>query len=257
MTKLKIDINFNSSCILTVKDTTGYGGDGFTDLTLIPLEIPAEPSTPNYSMTNGYFINAILYHRYNGAPQLINTNEQPLLITNPAEVYANNFTAKSYTLKKDGVYSFRRLFIISKDYYLANSESITTKVFYYDATTTKYFKVDSKVTTEVELYDVVNETNLTTTGAVVSYKFISTCYLNRCLYLLQNKVLNSGYSECNSEADIYRKQRDYILMTLNVIKYLKEDGHLTEVQKTIELSDSCGMICKQIGKQTNNDCGCG
>lgn len=252
MTKLKIDITFNSSCMLAVKDVTGFEEEGF-------LPEDAEPILGSYKLSDGYFLNAVIYNRYNCNSTIVNSGEN-LTYFKPEDVdpvYTNNFTQDIYHLKKDGVYTFKRLFIISKAYYLANIDSFTNTVIYFDPEESKFIKVGSPDNTVLTLKEVVSQININTTGLVTVYKFISTCYLNKCLYLLQSQILEKGLDSCNTGSDTYKKQRDYILMTLNVIDYLKQDGHLTEVQRVIESSNSCGLICKEIGDNSNTDCGCG
>lgn len=255
MTKLKIDITFNSSCQLSATDITGFKSGSNTDGFILENATPSAEG--DYKISNGYFINAIFYHQYIGSATLLDSNEPYEHITtgNVSPTYSNNFLTKNYTLKKDGVYSFKRVFIISKAFYLANIISITKDVIYYDPVEDDFVSVVDGVTTVINKKSAINAISAETTGSIIAYKFISTCYLNKCRYLLESAGLNRGLDYCGD--DQYKAQRDYILMTINVIRYLKEAGHLTEVQKVIELSNCCGLICKEIGDANDNDCGCG
>jgi len=251
MTKLKININFNSNCILSIQDTTGFGGaNGFV------IESGTPTLEGDYKLSNGVFIDTVIYNPYNRDTQILNPLEEVISLTTSEvkPVYADNFETKYYTLAKDGVYTFKRAFVITKAYYLANIGNITKTAYYYDPETGFYYNSANEV---VELKDLVLLMGNDTTGSITSYKFISTCYLNKCLFKLQTEILSKGLEACNGKGDIYKKQRDYIVMTLNVINYLKEDGHLNEVQKVIESSNSCGLICKQINGNNGSDCGCG
>src|SRR5215217_1471132 len=139
MTKLKININFNSNRILSIQDTTGFGGsEGFF------LESSSPTGEGNYKLSNGYFVNLVVYHRYNTNSVIVNPNDLPYYIESAdvSTTYANNFSTYNYTLAKDGVYSFKRIFVISKAYYLANINTITKEIVYYDPDLNKFINPD-------------------------------------------------------------------------------------------------------------------
>lgn len=252
MTKLSIDIKFNSNCILSVKDTTGFNGaNGFSNITGTPSDEGV------YKLSDGYFINAVIYNRYNKDADYVNKDDEfeHILASQVKPNYADNFETKNYKLGSDGVYTFKRIFVISKEYYLANQGTFTKTVLYYDSDDEKFYEVIDNTPEEITLEDVVKNISGVYTGTFISYTFVSTCNLNRCLYLLQKDKLSNGIAGCKSYK--HSSEIDYIYMTLNVIKYLKDDGYLTEVQRIIENNDCCNLVCNYISKKTNNDCGCG
>ena len=181
MTKLKVSINFNSNCILSVKDTTGFGGaEGF-------LTQSSSPTLEgNYKLTDGYFINAVMFHKYNTDIQYTNqTDEMEHILSNDVKpVYADNFVTTNYKLPADGVYTFKRIFVISKEYYNANYPEITKAVIYYDSDEDKFFTIEGGEPVEITKAEVVNNVDTSYTGSSITYKFVSTCNLKRSRSLL-------------------------------------------------------------------------
>lgn len=259
MAKIKTNINFSNSCILSLTDTTGFKSvsnlDGFV------AEDGTYDDFNDYKVSDGYFINLLIYHKYYGDPKLLNPNDLYFHINSidVKPVYADNFSTNNYTLTKDGVYTFKRVFVITKQFYEDNLDTgrfDDKEVIYYDPDLGAFYEVTEGTPDEITITDVANKFSNKHAGSVAQYKFVSTCYLNKCLYLIQKSIIDANMAACASEFKDLLTKRDLIHMTLQVIKYLKDDGHLDEVQRVIEGLDTCGMICESISKKNNTDCGC-
>jgi len=255
MVKIKTTIDFNSNCILSVDEATGFKSTenpfGFT--------LAADAATgDNYHITDGYFIDVIISHKYKCDPVVIPVTLVPELIISPSLTYVDNFNTVSYKLPKDGVYSFKRMFIISKNLYEYRQGGFGGKqVIYYDSAVAKYYIVsDNNEISEIGFNDVALLYSSSQSGAVGTSKFVSTCYLNRCLYLLQKEVIEKNVVCYTKSYDDVLAKRDFIDMTISVIKYLKDDNYLTEIQRLLEAVNTCGLICKSVGTKNKQDCGC-
>lgn len=254
MSKIKADLNFTSDCVLTIKDTSGFRSDSNPDGFLRPEDVVT--TVNDFKLTDGYFVNVILYNKYVGEPYVMNAKESITKIVDVQTEYQENFTDRTYHLEKDGVYTVKRLFVISKEYYLTNigSPLFTGKeVIYFDEEDYYYYRVTTNGLEKLTAVQLGLEFSSINVGLLNTYKFVSTCNLNRCNYLLQKKFIETR-SECDTSSSI-SKERDLIFMTLMVIAYLKDAGQLSEVQKLIESIDVCGLVCRKLSSK-ENDCGC-
>jgi len=228
-TKTTINIGSDDCTIITVTDISG-----FYDSVNNPTGFLQENSSPiagSYKLTDGYFLDIVLYNKYGVAPTLVNTTENFVKITTVDPVYTNNFIPTVYKLPQDGSYSLIRLFLISDVFYNANKTSglFTGKsIYYFDGD--KIYRVNNGVSTSVTIYELVASDLTNVTGAATTTTFVFICYLNQCYYKLSMSLLPTALS-CNT--DIYDKvksQRDFVFITLEVIKYLVGQPYPFQVQ---------------------------
>lgn len=257
---LNADIEFSNNCILSITDTTGFKSENINGF----LATGSPNQQDEYHITDGYFVNAIFYNKYVGEPLFINKSTSLYEVTIPVEpVYEDNFNTDYYTLNKDGEYTIKRIFIISKEYYdnmvFINPSFFGSKiVFYYDKIENLFYEIVDDFPVETKLEDIITRYSNSNTGGFMTQRFVSTCLLNKCLYLLQKEILNSNLSFCSDKVpNGLISKRDFVYMLLQVIKYLQESGYNREVQRLIEGTNTCGLVCKDIQVKTNNDCGCG
>lgn len=258
MTKLTIDVALDANANLTIKDTTGFTSDinltGFSgtvpnsSLGQFPLTLGVTASNEEYDLTDGYFINVLMYNKYNTNPVILDIAYEKIEDVNYTD-YNVNFVPKVYKLGQDGVYSFRRYFIISKEYYDAQGVKPIGSI-YYDGTT--LFKtITGEIPVAYLTTTFITDNPTVFTGIVVKSKFVATAYLNACKFKLNTTILDSD--KCS---DSVRRDRDLIYMTIEVINYLKELNNTSEIQHVIESLNLCGSgICKSSA--IKQDCNCG
>lgn len=258
MTKLKFELTLGDSCDLTIADTTGFvssaNPEGFV------LEATSVTPYDSYKISQGYFLNVLQYNKYGVDPIVVSTKEVFENI-NSEDVdpdYAENFPAQTYKLVQDGVFSISRIFLISEEFYNAEKETsrFDGKTIYY-TDGTKVFKInpDTEVVENSSVKDFLKDVD-PSIGLISTLKIISTCLTNKCYFNIINELIASGFDVCQGtfSAELI-KQRDFIFMVLEAVRYLKDQGSILEVQKILETVDTCGGICKKVS--TSNDCGCG
>jgi len=253
MTQLKTSVVLSPSCGLTVTDTTGFYDSVTAPGGFLPETDVSTPVVGTYKISNGYFITLLTYNKYNGIPSLSNTTAiwyKPVTIST---TYANNFTSETYNLATDGTYTVNRIFMISDVYYNAHKTGsfFTGKDIYYTDGSSVYL-VDGVTSNTVTLSTLANADLSDATVSTLSTTLISTCQLNNCYYLLMDEILNLGVGNCNVSSQLIR-DRDFVYMTLETIKYLQDFENYTQIQKLIEGTFSCGL-CSARGKVS--DCGC-
>ncbi len=262
MLKLKTNVNVDTGCILSAADITGFKSsenlEGFTP------EGSALDTVDDYHISDGYFLDALLFEAFDSTITLVNSfNVDSILTGDVSSTYINNFPSTFYQTNRDGIFYFKRLFVISKVFYDANKASgrfDNKTVIYYSPLDNKLYTVLNNSQIEVTLESAAKAYTYTgtkpTTGAYYSTKFVSTCFLNKCFYLLQKKVIDTAFGICTKKGDNLIAERDFISMTINVIKYLKDAGYLTEISRILETVNTCGAICRAVGVETKQDCGC-
>lgn len=250
MTNLKFTIALDNDAILKITDTTGFVN---TDATGFALQDETNIPIGSYKLSDGYFIDVITYNKYNAEPIIVLKSDY-VKVTQLSTTYASNFKVGVYKLTQDSIYTAMRIFIMTKEFY--NAERLTgrfaNKTVYYSDGTAAY-KVVSGTPVKIELKDLINSSKLDTTILFTSNTFIGTVYMNMCYYRLMQLIIKDGYSACD-QSSLRVKEKDFLYMSLEVIKYLKSLGNITEIQKVIESMDLCGGLCKSL--ISNSNCGC-
>ena len=80
MITLNIDVEFNRDCVLTVTDDTGFKTTNSTGF--VP-EAGTRSGQNDYKISDGYFLDVIVYHKYNCDWQVVNPNTQKIHIQSP------------------------------------------------------------------------------------------------------------------------------------------------------------------------------
>lgn len=257
MTKLKNTVDLSNTCGLSITDTSGFY-DSVTNPNGFLPEANTDPIVADtYKISNGYFFNLILYNKYNADAVLTNPTELLMKVVTVDPIYANNFPAQVYTLTQDGSYTIKRFFLISDVFYNANVGSglFTGKnVFYTDGTTV--YNVISDVPVPTTFLEFLSDDLTNFTGLTLNTSFISTCFINKCYSKMMSLLLASDSGACDNSMTDVVNMRDFLYMTLETIKYLKEFNNITQIQKLLEATNICGGLCTSIANVTSSNCGC-
>lgn len=180
--------------------------------------------------------------------------------------YRNIFTS-TYILRKDGIYSYYKMVIPTIDHF-KDISGIVNELFYYDGCFYWCNKVSSVnsiedalngstiITDFLELYQIVYQNNASQTFYLPTKKIFSICILNKCLALLQKKVIDNPHVCKNIDCDdTYTQHRDFLFGAIYVLDYLKDIGHFAEAQRIVDNLSSCDFVCNEFIDK--NDCGCG
>jgi len=257
MTKLKIQAALSPICGLTITDISGFFDNSTNPNGFLPETNTDPVAVDTYKISNGYFFNVLLYNVYNQQPLVLNPTEAPYHSDGTQVSYADNFTPILYNLAKDGSYTVKRFFLISKEFYDANKTgSLFTgkEVFYIDGAV--IYHVISGSPVPLTIAEFLSEDLTTMTGMQVSSSFISTCYVNTCYSKVMSLILANDPANCSVDITQLITIRDYLYMTLEVIKYLKEFNNITQIQKLLETTNLCGTVCTSVANVTSSNCGC-
>ena len=186
----------------------------------------------------------------------------------------------SFDLDKDGYYMIYHYIIPSKAWIEAYDETKVdthvlnnTDFFYSDGISVyQYFPegnedlgVDpktSRVLTTEELLAIdftIYDDREITMSQVISHEFsickLYECYIRLCKLVLRKSVLRC--IERNKPLSDILFRRDFLWMTVNVLRYLVEMNSFMEAQRIIEELDYCGGICNDREMQLMSKQGCG
>ena len=127
-----------------------------------------------------------------------------------------------------------------------------------------YKSIDGGVTSELITYELIKEINTITTNIAKCNKpTFSLCFLYKCYINYCKQVLEQNISKCITKDSDLVFRRDFVWMTINVIKYYLENGQLDEAQRLLEETMSCNGFCKSnilkysLTNNTVSGCGCG
>lgn len=112
-----------------------------------------------------------------------------------------------------------------------------------------------QITIEKLIEQMVLDTN---TVSSAMFQQFSICRLYGCYIALCKPVFESINYRCTDKSDLSNTifKRDFIWMTINVLKYYVEDGMFMEAQRLLEEVNYCGGFCNGVSVQSKPGCGC-
>ena len=156
-----------------------------------------------------------------------------------------------FDLPKDGLYAYYKIKIYKKEYI----EDATNNKFYYDD---KIMFGNEEI---INPEDIINKLDISY-GIIDYYEhpIFSLCKLENCILSLEkNTILNEsndylGTANCNKNDQI-KKQRDFLFITLFVLKNLICQKRFVEAKEVLDSISSCESLCENL-KNTKSNCGC-
>lgn len=169
-----------------------------------------------------------------------------------------------YQLKQDGFYTIHHLILPSLEWLqreLEKEHSVLEKdLDVYVCDCSNVYRYCSGELTQVssEVLAEINTEN--TTISRTSIDQFSICYLYDCYVSLCRQIFKRINYRCVNENDLdeIKFKRDFLWMTINIIKYYVELNQLLEAQRLLEEVNFCGGLCNEQGlsKQQGSGCGC-
>ena len=156
-----------------------------------------------------------------------------------------------FDLPKDGLYAYYKIKIYKKEYI----EDATNNKFYYDD---KIMFGNEEI---INPEDIINKLDIS--YGIIDYcehPIFSLCKLENCILSLEkNTILNEsndylGTANCNKNDQI-KKQRDFLFITLFVLKNLICQERFVEAKEVLDSISSCESLCENL-KNTKSNCGC-
>lgn len=170
-----------------------------------------------------------------------------------------------YQAESDGYYQIYHLILPVYNENFGNGDNFKKllkeeEFVYYSAayeknlvTFYKYYYNDEKVVKE----SISTECMLKVCNLTVLDTFV-ICNLTDCYISLSKSILNNCNFRCiqdNDEDATFK--RDFVWMTLNVIKYLVEKGDYLEAERILEKVNYCGGFCNNTSSSSSSGCNCG
>lgn len=169
-----------------------------------------------------------------------------------------------YKFQQDGFYTVHHLILPSLEWLeneLQKDESIlNTNVGIYvsDCKNIYYYNNGELITKSSNEIILLNTDN--TTISKISVDRFSICYLYDCFIYLCKQIFSKINYKCLDKSNLGDLQfkRDFVWMSINVIKYYVELNQLFEAQRILEEINYCGGFCneQQLSVQQNTGCGC-
>ena len=188
----------------------------------------------------------------------------------------NILKGSSFDLPYDGIWHYHKLLIPSINHLLDEDTglyNIENETFYYnkefyigpinDDGNTRLYSLEEALSHSVKTTDYV-ELFVKNGSQTFVYKesLISACHLQKCLLILQKKLVHEqsckcDFSTCSFDNELKNKC-DFLLSALFVLDYLKSTNNYTEAQKILDNISTCESICKSdVYNLDFNSCGCG
>ena len=172
-----------------------------------------------------------------------------------------------FQLKNDGKLTAYHFIIPTKQWLNKFTSEVLFQTYpiliYYD--NGQFYKsIDGGVTSELITYELIKEINpITTNIAKCKKPTFSICFLYKCYINYCKQILEQNISKCITKDSDLVFRRDFVWMTINVVKYYLENGQLDEAQRLLEETMSCNGFCKSnilkysLTNNTVSGCGCG
>lgn len=168
-----------------------------------------------------------------------------------------------YQLPSDGYYKIYHFILPTEKWYesVGRQSGVMDALSVYtcDMETGALYMHTREGRKEQSFEDLIEQigVNTTTISSAVFQQF-SICQLYGCYIALCKPVFESVNYRCMDKtglSDIIFK-RDFIWMTINIIKYYVEDGQFMEAQRLLEEVNYCGGFCNELSVQSKSGCGC-
>lgn len=171
-----------------------------------------------------------------------------------------------YTLPQDGYYIIYHLILPTKEWLdkeiELNSPVLKKNVYYVDGNTIKLYNEDNWV---YEAKGFIKNTLLdpnkleNSTISLVTDDQFSIFYLFDCYITISNSIFKSINVKCiqkNIDTEESFK-RDFLWMSINVLKYYIEKGQYCKAQEILEEINYCGGFCNELRLSSSQNSGCG
>lgn len=242
------------NCILNITDQTQEDGQ------YIPEDIMDDVSLEGYYQGNKfkysqtYTINIIEHNATTGS------TIETVLYTE----HCSYLDEAYYTLTKDGYYTIYHLILPSINWLeeeLQKEDSILNSgIAIYVTDGAKIYHYYNGQITEQEPAVIKDINTQETTISRIEGDSFSICFLYECYINLCKQIFNSMNIRCLNQNDNLSDlifKRDFLWMTINVIKYYTDFGNLLEAQRILESVNYCNGMCTEQTIQNNNNYGCG
>lgn len=167
-----------------------------------------------------------------------------------------------YTMQQDGFYTVFHLILPSVEWLkkeLEKKDSILDTdmgIYVSDCENIYYYKDGELYIKSSEEIALVNTEN--TTISRIEFDRFSIYYLYDCFLSICKQIFSKINYKCLDKSNLNDLQfkRDFLWMSISVIKYYVELNQLFEAQRILEEINYCGGFCNDQQLQQSSGCGC-
>lgn len=240
----------NPKCDIVITDYTQDADEYIAEaVPEITARVSHKKNKFKYSET--YTINIIEKH----------TVSESTIVSTSISDHCSYLDEEHYHIEDDGYYTIHHIILpsvkcIKEDVQEGSDIEKELTIYCTDGYTIYNWATDTEVDPKV-----IAEVNTegTTISRADSDEF-SICHLWDCFIKLCKSIYSNISFKCMSRdgLDDVLFRRDFLWMTINVIKYYVELGQLLEAQRLLEEINYCGGLCNDtdMSKQSSSGCGC-
>lgn len=168
-----------------------------------------------------------------------------------------------YKMESDGYYVINHLILPTVDWLQTQinkkSSILSSGMDIYVSDCDTIYRYLNNQLQEVDPAVVATVNTENTTISRVSVDQFSICYLYDCYISLCKQVFAKINLRCLTKSNVsdINFKRDFLWMTINVIKYYVEFDQLYEAQRLLQEINYCGGICNEQNLSASQDSGCG
>lgn len=234
-----------------VLDLTQQHGDYIDESVEDDTTLYNKHNNVHYKYSESQTINIIMY----------NSSEKSEVVDVKVDVHDNYLDETYHTFDKDGYYTICHIVLPTKEtietFMKDKSDKKFERAYYIDECEVYQYGKEKPLTKEeLSMLVWINDDNTNISRAVRKTFVINKlykCYIDAC-----KALFNALNSKCASYSKTDTFNRDFIWMTVNIIKYYVDFGQYHEAQRILEEVNYCNGLCKEISNQTKNGgCGCG
>ena len=241
------------NCQITITDLT-QDSDEYISETAEELELQAAYSRNSFRYSDTYTINVIKYIKSESEEEI-----KDVLYT----CHYSDLDELHYNLDTDGYYVIYHMILPSIDWYEAETKKeksvINSDLNIYVTDGTNIYKQTENGLQIVDTELVIEVNTVGTTISRVLLKEFSICHLFDCYLSLCKQIYKNISYKCMSKDNIEDLifKRDFVWMTINVLKYYVELDQMYEAQRLLTEINYCGGICNEHSMLQSKKSGCG
>lgn len=253
MTPLVKICNTNN-CEIVITDLTQDSDEYVPEDTLLS-NLEAFYSRNRFRYSDTYTINII---------QKNDTEEDIKIVETLFTCHDSYLDEEHYNLNSDGFYTIHHIILPSLEWYnneLEKKDSVLkSNLLIYVTDGSNIYKQNNN---KLEIVEPAVISEINTEGTTISRTSVtqfSICHLYDCYLSLCKQIFKGISFKCMNKDNIEDLifKRDFIWMTINVLKYYVEVDQLWEAQLLLTEINYCGGICNapNMLQQQNSGCGC-
>lgn len=238
-------------CKLNIKDTTQEFDQ------YIPEDITDQELLINYYNNNRFKYSQT--YTINIIKQIPISQEERKVTEIIATDHSSYLDEAYYDIPHDGRFHITHIILPSKEWleqFLESGAHLNLEIYVTDGDNIYLYSNGEYISQNPE--DLISKSDEGTTLSKYSQYHFSICNLYKCYIEHCKKLFNLSVARCADKSKVDTFNRDFLWMTINVLKYYIQFGQLDEAQRILEEINYCGTFCNDVydNPQITSGCGC-